>query len=291
MRNKYFTRVVLFLFILHVVSCQEEETILLPAGLQYAPNTISLTAGESVSSSLPSLTGTPPFTFTITTSPDAGGAITIGADGIIQVSSQIKAGNYTVNVRVSNKGGNVDFNGIYIVNVKDPDKPPSKLTYTPASVEVQEGKAFTGSAPVTEGTPPFTFSLVSKPANSGITIDNSGIISATALVTAGTYEIDVTVTNSVGSVSFPKALTLKVSATVAPPVSFATEIKPILQARCVSCHSEFSDYTSVKNKVDVILNRVQREPTAAGFMPQGGNPLTQAQIDLIKKWKAEGLAQ
>lgn len=291
MKTLYLTRVTLVFLVVLFLSCEKEEPVILPSGLQYSPNSLELTAGETASSSVPALLGTAPFTFSITISPDAGGGITIGTDGVIQVGSQIKAGNYNINVRVSNKGGNVDFTSIFMVKVKDPIKAPTKLTYSPSTIEVQEGKTFTTSAPETDGTPPFTFSVVSRPANPAIMINTTGIVSTMAALTEGTYEIDITVTNDAGSVSFPKALSIKVSATAAPPVSFGVDVKPILQARCVSCHGEFSDYAAVKNKVDQILNRIQLEPTSALFMPKGGNPLTQAQIDLIKKWKADGLAQ
>jgi hypothetical protein len=55
--------------------------------------------------------------------------------------------------------------------------------------------------------------------------------------------------------------------------------------------NKWDDYTTVKNKISVILDRVQRESTAAGFMPKGGTKLSVTNIALLNKWVADGVLE
>lgn len=79
-------------------------------------------------------------------------------------------------------------------------------------------------------------------------------------------------------------------------VSYAKDVKPVIDNNCISCHSvggisgsyTLTDYPSVKNAADNILDRIQRPTGDPQKMPQGG-ALSQAHIDLIKKWKTDGL--
>ncbi|MBW8360836.1 MAG: cytochrome c [Kaistella sp.] len=81
-------------------------------------------------------------------------------------------------------------------------------------------------------------------------------------------------------------------------VKFTQDIKPIIDNNCTVCHSPngaaaffpLTDYTLVKNAVDQILDRTQRPAGDPQKMPQGGS-LSPAQIELIKKWKTDGLQQ
>ncbi|OWK74549.1 hypothetical protein CBW16_03835 [Flavobacteriaceae bacterium JJC] len=81
-------------------------------------------------------------------------------------------------------------------------------------------------------------------------------------------------------------------------VKFTQDVKPIIDRNCTVCHSPggassffpLTDYTLVKNAIDKILDRVQRPSGDPQKMPQGGN-LSQADIDILKKWKADGLQQ
>ena len=76
-------------------------------------------------------------------------------------------------------------------------------------------------------------------------------------------------------------------------VSYTTDIKGIIGPNCNSCHgavlqngapSSLNNYNAVKNAVES-LNLIVRIEN--GSMPPDGN-LTQAQINLIKKWKSDG---
>ncbi|HCA08146.1 MAG TPA: hypothetical protein DEO71_13285 [Chryseobacterium sp.] len=78
-------------------------------------------------------------------------------------------------------------------------------------------------------------------------------------------------------------------------VKYNAEVKTIVDNNCISCHGAGSfkplvTYSDVKNNIDGILNRIQRPNGDAGKMPQGGS-LSQTQINVFIKWKADGLAE
>ncbi len=87
-----------------------------------------------------------------------------------------------------------------------------------------------------------------------------------------------------------------------PKVTFA-KVAPILKLNCVPCHEANSganfdarkkhvdNYTIAKDNAAFIADRIQRETTAAGFMPRGKAKLAQADIDLVKQWIADGLLE
>jgi len=81
---------------------------------------------------------------------------------------------------------------------------------------------------------------------------------------------------------------------------FSTQIRPILQSNCLSCHSnavsfssgggiKLQDYNDVKTNV---LNGklVGSIDHSAGFssMPKGGGKLTDCNISIIKTWISKG---
>ena len=72
-------------------------------------------------------------------------------------------------------------------------------------------------------------------------------------------------------------------------VSFKSAVKPIIDARCISCHSpnggtspNLTSYEEVKTKANRVKIRVDNRE-----MPQGGT-LTAAQIKSIVDWVDEG---
>ena len=81
-------------------------------------------------------------------------------------------------------------------------------------------------------------------------------------------------------------------------VSYNSEIASIMSVNCISCHSNppvngagipLSTYSQVKESIDLVLNRIQRKPGDPKLMPIGGAKLPQNKINLIQKWKDDGL--
>lgn len=87
----------------------------------------------------------------------------------------------------------------------------------------------------------------------------------------------------------PDALTVGCDVTM----SYATDIKPIIDAKCVTCHTtgasqgDFQTHAVVKTKVDngSFKNRV----FTLKDMPPGGSPaLTEEELSKIKCWMEQG---
>jgi len=126
---------------------------------------------------------------------------------------------------------------------------------------------------------------------SGSTIAQKLTVTGAAAGTA-TYSIIPTANGTAGS-------PVSVVVTVNPvKVTYLADIKPLMVASCTPCHlaggsnpNKFDDYATAKSKITTILDRVQRESTAAGFMPRGGTKLSAANIALLNKWVADGLLE
>lgn len=86
-----------------------------------------------------------------------------------------------------------------------------------------------------------------------------------------------------------EALTVGCDATM----SYATDIKPIIDAKCVSCHTtgasqgDFQTYAVVKSKIDngTFKNRVF---TVKDMPPGGSTPVTEEELGKIKCWMEQG---
>lgn len=271
-------------------ACQEagQEPAVPPSGLSYAQSEVSTDAGQTLTIAAPQIEGTQPMTFSL--AGNTVNSITIANDGSINVSAETVAGLYKPDVIVTNSAGTKTFPTALTIRVNAPSTLPTSLNYSPASGQTTLGTAFTSPVPQTNGSGSITYSITSTPSSNGqLTIGQDGVIQATNSLAAGIYNITVQVSSSAGNVSFTSAFVLEVKAP-GTTVFFQKDIRPILQQYCTGCHSNYSDYASVKKDVDMILNRIQRVPGEMGFMPQGGQALTQAEINLIKKWKDEGMA-
>ena len=79
-------------------------------------------------------------------------------------------------------------------------------------------------------------------------------------------------------------------------VTYTANIKSIIDANCVSCHSPggqigsvpLENYAQVSAKASAIKNRIEKPAGDPLVMPKGGK-LSQANIDLINKWIADGM--
>lgn len=81
-------------------------------------------------------------------------------------------------------------------------------------------------------------------------------------------------------------------------VKYDSDVKPIIQNNCMSCHAvsgaaayyPLTTYAETKNAINNIIDRIERPSGDPSKMPQGGT-LSQSQIDVIKKWKTDGLLE
>jgi mono/diheme cytochrome c family protein len=81
-------------------------------------------------------------------------------------------------------------------------------------------------------------------------------------------------------------------------VTYNGSAKSVFVNNCAPCHvagggnpNKWDDYNTAKSKIDAILDRVNRDAAAAGFMPQGGAKLPATTIDILTQWKADGLLE
>lgn len=81
-------------------------------------------------------------------------------------------------------------------------------------------------------------------------------------------------------------------------VTYTGDVKPLLTASCTPCHVaggvhpyKWDDYSVTKSKISSIIDRVGRDASASGFMPQGGSKLSAASIAILNKWVTDGLTE
>jgi uncharacterized membrane protein len=103
----------------------------------------------------------------------------------------------------------------------------------------------------------------------------------------------------VGSIMFNSCK--KEEEVVVIPKTTFVEVNTILAASCAPCHvansganfearkKHVNNYEVSKGLATFILDRVKRDPSAAGFMPRGGTKLSEANIAIIQKWIDDGL--
>ncbi len=103
--------------LLLVASCQQKnEPALFASDLTYAQPTLETVEGTAIKSTRPTLTGTTPFTFALTSQP-ATTALRVDADGIISASEKLAPGTYQVSLTVTNPVGTQSFDNALTVLV------------------------------------------------------------------------------------------------------------------------------------------------------------------------------
>lgn len=190
------------------------------------------------------------------------------------------------------------FSALLFLNscTEEDEATPPVATATPMAQTISTGAAT--SVALTSSVAGTTFSwTVAQTGVSGATAGSGSSIAQTLTLTgavAGTATYTITPTAN-GTAGNP----VSVIVTVNPlKVTFMTNIKPLLTASCTPCHmpgganpNKWDDYATTKTKITGIIDRVQRETTAAGFMPKGGSKLSADNIALLKKWVDDGLLE
>jgi hypothetical protein len=81
-------------------------------------------------------------------------------------------------------------------------------------------------------------------------------------------------------------------------VDFVRDVKPILELRCVRCHNSETagKHLRLDRKDRAMLVIVPKKPddsrlllaAKSGYMPPGGPPLPAPEMEILRKWIAEG---
>ncbi len=99
--------------------------------------------------------------------------------------------------------------------------------------------------------------------------------------------------------SFPTKVATTANDVLRFKTSYSFDIEKIFTFNCSPCHipakggtkKSFDNYTNVKENIDEILRRVQLSPTDKDFMPSRQIKISDNDIALLKKWKADGLLE
>ena len=83
-------------------------------------------------------------------------------------------------------------------------------------------------------------------------------------------------------------------------ITYDANVKSIINSNCVSCHAvgqvagytPLTTYEEVKDAIETtdLLDRIQRENSEAGIMPQTGR-MPQSKIDVILQWSEDGFLE
>ena len=86
---------------------------------------------------------------------------------------------------------------------------------------------------------------------------------------------------------------------VVKKINYQANVMSIIETNCAPCHfpdkggnkKALNTYTALSAQVDEVLRRIQLQPTERGFMPNRKPKLSDADINTIKQWKADGLTE
>ena len=181
----------------------------------------------------------------------------------------------------------------------EPANPPV-VTATPSTQTISSGSATSITISSSTVGTTFTWTVVQTGVSGGSSGSGSSITQTLATTGTGAGTATYTITPTANGVS---GAAINVTVTVNPvavtvKTTYTADIKPLLVNSCTPCHisggsnpNKWDNYATTKSKINGILDRVQRETTAAGFMPQGGSKLSAANIALLKKWVDDGLLE
>ncbi|MDP2890352.1 MAG: PKD-like domain-containing protein [Bacteroidota bacterium] len=191
------------------------------------------------------------------------------------------------------------FSSLLFMNscTEEDDVIPPVATATPATQTITSGSVTSITLTSTISGTTYSWTVVQSGV-SGATAGSGSSIAQTLTLTgaiAGTATYVITPTGN-GTKGSPVSVIITVNPGIVI-VNYTSNIKPLLVNSCTPCHvaggsnPKWDNYATAKSNINGILDRVQRESSAAGFMPVGGPKLSAANIALLKKWVDDGLLE
>jgi hypothetical protein len=90
----------------------------------------------------------------------------------------------------------------------------------------------------------------------------------------------------------------KNAASTAPKYTYTGNVKSLMLTHCTPCHfppkgnkKPYDSYSAVKNDIDSILSRVNKNPGEKGFMPFKHPKLPDSTINVLVQWKKDGFPE
>ncbi len=267
-------------------------TVIVLPEMKYLNNTLELIVGQGGVSPKPILVSVAPFSFSLTVSPITNGFL-IDKEGIITIPANLPENIYKISVTMKDTQGSKTFVDIFTVlirSVTSTKLPPENLKYVPNNLKMVAETTATSVVPTISSFTSVSYMIDTNSTVNGIVINPStGMISIASTVKAGNYSLSIIASNSFGSKVFQNIFLIEVKS-VTTKIVFDADIAPIFQRNgCNGCHN--TTYSGTKDRLNSVLDRIQRQESQAGFMPQGGRRLSDAEINLIKKWVSDGLLE
>jgi len=92
--------------------------------------------------------------------------------------------------------------------------------------------------------------------------------------------------------------TKKAAASKQPKITYMADVAPLVSTHCTPCHfppkgnkKPLNSYTAVKDEIDEVIERIQKNPADRGFMPMKHPKLSDSTINVFVQWKATGMAE
>ena len=264
-----------------------------PTGLVYSPNTHSILVGRSSRTYPPTLDGgiSEDVTFAIA----SGGVQGIEIDpstGEISIDESAPIGEFPVDLLVMNAAGATTFTDAIALSVLSEAVPPVAAVYATAAISLTVGDSYSSDPPfVDDGGEPITSYLLISSIPGLSIAPTTGVINVASTIEEGVYVVGVKAENLAGISVLNDLVTITVN--VPSPVSFVSDIRPIISGSCAPCHTggsqvNLSVYTNAKNRIGEIVRRINLLQNESDFMPRGGSKLSTITIDLFEEWERVG---
>lgn len=91
----------------------------------------------------------------------------------------------------------------------------------------------------------------------------------------------------------------KAAGTPVPTVFYDTDVRSLIEIKCTPCHipskggrkAALNTYETASKNIDDMIRRIQLNPGDKDFMPFKHPKLTESEISVFTKWKAEGMTR
>jgi len=185
---------------------------------------------------------------------------------------------------------------IFAVSCKDEELPAPIATATPLTQVITSGETTAIALTSTIDGTTFSWTVVQSGVSGAVSGSGSTIAQAITLTGTATGTATYTIIPTAGGVA-GNAVTVVITVNMAK-TTYVANVKPILVASCTPCHlagganpNKWDEYAQAKAKINLIIDRVKREPGTTGFMPRNGTKLPADKIAILEKWVADGLLE